>query len=98
MFDSSYNINDLKIKTSVMCEDFNMVDTEGTTNLFNLQCLSIYGCELWNIEFLELAQLKLAWRKSYRMILNFHPSTHNILLPQLMDKNHIQKNVQENVH
>ena len=64
-------------------------------NMQRLNYLIHNVCELWNIESLELAQLELAWRKSCRLILNLHPRTHNILLPQLMNTNHIKKIVQE---
>ena len=33
MFDSSYNINDLKIKTNVICKDFKIVDTGAKTKV-----------------------------------------------------------------
>ena len=35
--------------------------------------LILYGCKLWNIEFPELAQLDISWKKNCRMILNMHP-------------------------
>ena len=56
------------------------------TRLFNLQCLSFYGFELWNIDSSELAQQELP----FRIILNLHSWVHNIMVPQLMDTNYLK--------
>ena len=61
MFLLTYNIKDLKVGSQIMCKDFKMVHTEDKTRLYNSQCWSLYGCELWNVEYPKLVQLELEW-------------------------------------
>ena len=47
-------------------------------------CIGLYGCELWNLESLEMKELSVAWRVCCRRVLGLHPRTHCNLIPALI--------------
>ena len=76
--------NELKIKTNTICSNFRCLDTESRINIFNSQCLSLYGGCLWDLQNPEIDKLEISWRKCSRQILEVPYRTHNYLIPSLM--------------
>ena len=77
-------IKDVKVKTNILCNEFFMLGHDAKALLFNSQNLSLYGCQLWNLEDRNMNLLCKTWRKCCRWLLKLHPQTHNNLLPGLM--------------
>ena len=77
-------IRDVKIKTNVILKEFSHLNTWSKVKLFNSQCLSLYGCELWDLSDQNIKKICCEWRKCSRQILGISPRTHNFLIPQLM--------------
>ncbi len=44
-------------------------------------CMSLYGCQLWDIDSKYIELFYTAWCKSIRRIFRLHPRTHSKLLP-----------------
>ena len=59
----SYNINnvinDIKIRTNCIITNFRCLDTWSRVSLFNTQCLSLYGCCLWDCSATDVARLEI---------------------------------------
>ena len=90
-------IDDIKIRSNVILNNFNNVDTKSKVKIYNSQCLSLYGCCLWDIKSNELNDLVVAWRKCCRRILNLPSRTHNKLISHLMDTKDIFTVIEERI-
>jgi len=66
----------------VLCS-FGKLSSDVKIRLFRSYCTSLYGCELWNLSCVQLAELCTKWRKSVRRLLNLPMQTHCYLLPLL---------------
>ena len=95
IFNMKKTANEIKVRANIICEEFKNINTDAKIQLFNSQCLSLYGSPLWNICSKNIKELEVAWRKSCRMILNLNPRTHNVLIPKLMGTNDIKTVVDE---
>ena len=82
--DFSDSIKDFRVKTNVILKEFSQLNTWAKVKLFNSQCLSLYGCELWDLRDKNLQKLSCEWRKCSRLILGVDPLTHNSIIPALM--------------
>ena len=91
-------INDMKVRADAIKTNFSCLDSQSKIELFNSQCLSLYGACLWNTDTTFIQKLEIAWRVSCRAILNVHPRTHNFLIPQLMGTPDIKSIVQCRTH
>ena len=78
------SIRDLRCRVNVILKEFSHLNTWARVKLFNSQCLSLYGCELWDLRNKDLDKLSCEWRKCSRRILGVDPRTHNLLIPALM--------------
>jgi hypothetical protein len=67
---------------NVLCY-FNKLDMCVRIKLFKNFCSSMYGCELWSTDNVEV--FCVAWRKALRRVLNLPYDTHSYLLPLLTD-------------
>ena len=95
IFNMKKTANEIKVRANIICKEFKNINTDAKIQLFNSQCLSLYGSPLWNICSKNIKELEVAWRKSCRMILNLNPRTHNVLIPKLMGTNDIKTVVDE---
>ena len=43
-------IRDMKVRTNTINSQFKPVSWKSKTVLFNSQCLSLYGCQLWRLD------------------------------------------------
>ena len=81
-------INDMKIRSNVIINEFSHIDTEAKSKLFKSQCMVFYGCELLNLDAPYIDKLLVNWRICTRKILNLSRRTHsNLLAPLLKCKN-----------
>ena len=74
----------MKVKTNVILTSLKNIDSIAKINVFNAQCLSLYGCELWNLEDKNIKTLETTWRKCCRLVLNLPCRTHGRLIPYLV--------------
>ena len=75
----------MKVKCNVICNEFKYLDTISRVHLFNTHCLSLYGCNLWNLKNDYMTRVNVEWRKCCRRILRLSPRTHCVLIPLLMN-------------
>ena len=80
-FNITSAINDMYIRTNVLKRSFSFLSTECKVELFNTHCLSLYGCELWNLQDKDIVKLEIAWRKSIRSFLDIPYRTRSALIP-----------------
>ena len=78
-------IRDMQVKTNIIINEFHCLTYDARAKIFNTQCLTLYGCELWNLQDRNLDKLYTEWRKCCRKIVKLHPRTHNDLIPGLMN-------------
>ena len=81
-------INDMKIRSNVIINEFSHLDTEAKSKLFKTQSMVFYSCELLDIDATYIDRLLVNWRICTRRILNLSPRTHcNLLAPLIKCKN-----------
>ena len=85
LYDLKKIITDMKVRTNTILNTFRCLDSTAKVNIFNAQCLYLYGCSLWNLEDPTIRNLETTWRKCSRLILNISPRTHNNLISDLME-------------
>ena len=88
-------INDIKIRSNVILNNFRSIDSAAKVCLFNSQCLSLYGCCLWDLGSKEVTDLEVAWRKSSRCILGISNRTHCEFIPHLMNTNDVRSIIEQ---
>jgi len=62
---------------------FGKLDLTSRLKLFRSYCSSMYGCELWKLDSVNIQIFCVAWRKALRRILDLPNNTHSFLLPFL---------------
>ena len=83
ILDYSSIINDIKVRSNCIKREFNYLDTNSKTSLFNAQCTRFYGCQLMDIQSNQFKELERSWRVSVRYLLGLEPRTHSVFLPGL---------------
>ncbi len=63
--------------------------------LFNSQCMSLYGCQLWNLDDPRVDELSVAWRVCCRRLLALHPRTRSHLLPHIMNSSPVRRVIEK---
>jgi hypothetical protein len=76
-------INELYAKVNVLNKQFKYACEDIKYNLFKSHCLSLYGCQLWNLSSSVINNVAIAWRKCVRYTYNIHQQTHCNLLPYI---------------
>ena len=66
-------INDMYIRTNAILTNFNKLSTNVKVELFNKQCMSLYGCVLWDFLDKQVDKLEVGWRKCCRNIMSLSP-------------------------
>ena len=90
-------INDIKMRCNVILNNFSCIDTVAKINVYNSQCLSLYGSCLWDLRSKEVSDLEVAWRKSSRRILGLSNRTHCEFIPHLMNTNDIKTIIEQRI-
>ena len=78
-------IRDMKVKTNVITHQFYNTSWQSKVLFFNSHCMSLYGCQLWNLDDPRVEELSVAWRVCCRRLLALHPRTRSHLLPHIMN-------------
>ena len=76
---------DIKVGTNTIINKFYAVPRHSKVKLFNSQCLSLYGCPLWNLHDRKLGELYKTWRICCRRLLELNPRTKSYILPHIMN-------------
>ena len=84
LYNFTYIKNDMCVKTNVLRSTFYFLDFETKIKLFNSHCLSLYGCELWNLNDDEISKLQLTWRKCIKKLLNLPMRCRSKLIPEII--------------
>ena len=80
-------INDLKIRTNVIMNEFRHIDTSARSKLFKSQAMVFYGCELFNLDSSYIDRLITDRRISARNVLKVNKRTHcNLISPLIKSK------------
>ena len=78
-------IRDMKVRTNAIINQFRPVSWKSKVTLFNSQCLSLYGCNLWRLDDKKVENLCTTWKVCCRRLLGLSPRTRSHLIPQLME-------------
>ena len=96
-YDISNIINDLKVRSNCIVNNFCALDSMAKCHIFRSQCHSLYGCQLWDLESKQLPSLEVNWRKCCRSILKIPPRSHKYLIPDLMQSKYILTIIEERI-
>ena len=77
--------NDLKVRTNAIINNFRPISWQAKVKLFNSQCSSLYGSQLWRLDDKNVANLCTTWKVCCRKILGLQQRTRSWLIPHLMD-------------
>ena len=80
-----YVTNDLKVRTNAIINNFRPISWQAKVKLFNSQCSSLYGSQLWRLDDKNVANLCTTWKVCCRKILGLQQRTRSWLIPHLMD-------------
>ena len=75
----------MKVRTNASINQFRPVSWKSKVTLFNSQCLSLYGCNLWRLDDKKVENLCTTWKICCRRLLGLSPRTRSHLIPQLME-------------
>jgi hypothetical protein len=76
-------INELYGKMNVLHNQFKFADEDVMYSLFKTHCLSLYGCQLWDLSSSVMEKFAIAWRKCVRRLYNIPLQSHCDLLPYI---------------
>ena len=82
-------IRDMKVRTNAIITQFKPVSWKSKVELFNSQCLPLYGCHLWRLDDKSVDKLCTTWKVCCRRLLRLNPRTRSNLIPHLMETAHI---------
>ena len=83
-------INDLKIRSNVIINEFSHIDTAARSKLFKAQAMAFYGCELLDLDAPYINRLLVTWRVCSRKILKIDNKSHcKSIAPLIACKNHL---------
>ena len=77
-------INDMKIRTNVIMNEFRHIDTSARSKLFKSQATCFFSSELFNLDSNYIDRLMTDWRISARKVLKVDKRTHCNLIPPLV--------------
>ena len=78
-------IRDMKVRTNAIINQFKPVSWKSKVTLFNSQCLSLYGSNLWRLDDKKVENICTTWKVCCRRLLGLSPRTRSHLIPQLME-------------
>ena len=77
-------IRDMKVRTNIITTQFKPISWKSKTTVFNSQCLSLYGCQLWRLDDIKIEKLCTTWKVCCRRLLNLSQRTRSHLIHHLM--------------
>ncbi len=77
-------VRNMKVRTDVITHQFYSTSWQSKV-LFNSQCMSLYGRQLWNVDEPRVEELSVARRECCRRLLALHSRTCAHLLPHIMN-------------
>ena len=83
-------IRDMKVRTNTIIAQFKPISWKSKVTLFNSQCLSLYGCQLWRLDDPKVKELCTTWKVCSRRLLNLSQRTRSRLIHHLMNTAPIQ--------
>ena len=69
---------------NVLLSCFKHVSTDIKYKLFKAFCMSLYGCELWDLSSNHVNVFYITWKKCIRRLLGLPTMTHNILIHEIV--------------
>jgi hypothetical protein len=84
------SINDLYRRTNVLLAQFHHATAEIKYVLFKSFCMSMYGCQMWDLSKPIVQGVYTAWRKCIRWVMGVPPRTHNNLISAIINDLDIQ--------
>lgn len=78
------SIRKLRVKINSVLNEFCHLNTWDKVQMLNSQCLSLYGCELWELGNPDIVQMCCLWGYCSRQMPNFNAITRCTLIPRLM--------------
>ena len=88
------SISDFNRRVNVLLSRFCYCHTDTKIRLFQMYCLSLYGCSLWDLSHRSMDKFYTTWRKAVRRVVNVHPMTHCALIPLIIDTPSIDITIQ----
>ena len=77
-------IRDMKVRTNIITTQFKPISWKSKTTVFNSQCLSLYGCQLWRLDDIKIEKLCTTWKVCCRRLLFLSQRTRSHLIHHLM--------------
>ena len=74
------SIADFNRKTNVLLSSFYNVGTNCLYQIFISTCMSLYGCQLWDVYHRYTNKLYMSWRRAIHGMFNLPNRTHSCLL------------------
>ena len=84
IIDFSEVVNDIKVRSNVIANQFKPIAWQGKATLFMSQCSSLYGCHLWSLDDNNIKDVYTAWHVSCRRALGLDARTRTYLLSHLL--------------
>ena len=78
-------ICDLKVRTNAIITNFKPISWQAKVKLFNSQCSSLYGSQIWRLDDRNVANLCTTWKVCCRRILGLQQRTRSWLIPYLFE-------------
>ena len=72
-------------QVNVMIADYQGINFQILTELFNKYCTSFYGSQAWDLRSKDIAGFYTAWNKAVQRCLGLPYNAHRFLLPQLLN-------------
>ena len=79
------SIADFNRKTNVLLSSFHNVSTNCLYKIFISICMSLYGCQLWDVSHKFTNNFFVSWRKAIRRMFKLPYRTHSCLLHLIID-------------
>ena len=91
IYEIKSSIDEMYVRSNVIRNNFYQLDSQCKKELFNSHCLSLYGCELWDLQSKFISQLEIAWRKCIRCLLDLPYRTRSHLISYITKTLDIRK-------
>ena len=88
-------VNDLYKRTNLLMAQFRFANYQVKYRLFKTHCMSLYGFQGWDLSYVGIEDIYVAWRKCIRKILGLPYRTHKALLPLIIDDVSIESQVEK---
>ena len=90
-------IKDVYVRTNIIINKFRPISWQAKVELFQSQCSSLYGCQLWQLDDPKISELYTGWRVCCRKILGLPSHTRSYLLHNVMEMMPIDQIVMDRI-